>query len=181
MVIRKPETAQQKANASDWWLFTQHWMSNNASESDYESSGCDCSDGLNPDRGGRYTRMRSWEAGAHPDRETVHWFCQWNLNSKVFLKFNSRQSSMTSMLTIAGHVHSMIHFDYICPSQPTRPRHGEVNREPRERSVRSSLNLWSGRKRWDYMNSWRRYWKNFPCRNNYWLVWNKSNETNSFI
>ena len=78
-------------------------------------------------------------------------------------------------------VHSMIHFDYICPSQPTRPRHGEVNREPRERSVRSSLNLWSGRKRWDYMNSWRRYWKNFPCRNNYWLVWNKSNETNSFI
>ena len=25
------------------------------------------------------------------------------------------------------------------------------------------------------MNSWRRYWKNFPCRNNYWLLWPQTN------
>ena len=141
MLIRKPETAQQKANASDWWLFTQQWMSNNASESDYESPGCDCSDGLNPDRGGRYTRMRSWEAGAHPDRETVHWFCQWNLNSKVFLKFNSRQSSMISMLTIAGHVHSMIHFDYICPSHAAHAAQTRGGEQRTTRPVRPSENV----------------------------------------
>ena len=36
---------------------------------DFEWPGCDCSDSLIPDRDVRYTRMRSWEAGAHPDRE----------------------------------------------------------------------------------------------------------------
>ena len=65
-MIRKPETAQQKP----WLLIDDFYVAmnvDNASESDFESPGCDCSDGLIPDRGGRHTRMRSWEAGA--DRE----------------------------------------------------------------------------------------------------------------
>ena len=52
------------------------------------------------------------------------------------------QSSLTSMLTIAGHG-TWIHFDYICPSQPAHA--AQTLRE--QRPVRSSLNhLWPVRK-----------------------------------
>ena len=157
MLIGKPETAQQKAFAFDWWLFTQQWMSNNASESDYESPGCDCSDGLIPDRGGRYTRMRSWEAGAHPDREIAHWFCQWNLNSKVFLKFNIRQvqwHQCWQSLAMSTRWYTLIIFAHHSPRGPDSGR----TENHATGQILTALNLWSVRKRWDYMNSWRGYW-----------------------
>ena len=67
---------------------------------------------------------------------------------KSIFKVQFRQSSMTSMLTIAGHASCPLglYTDYICPSQPTRPRHREENRES-GRPVRSFINLWSVRKR----------------------------------
>ena len=127
--------------------FTQHWMSNNASESEFESPGCDCSECLIPDRGGRYTRMRSWEAGDQSDRENGRVISVNEILKSIF-KVQFRQSSMTSVLTIAGHVSCPLglYTDYICPSQPTRPRHREENRES-GRPVRSFINLWSVRKR----------------------------------
>ena len=147
-MIRKPETAQQKAIAFDWWLLRSNGCPIMRVRVTLKARDAIVPSVWSPTEAGA---TLGWDRGKRELSQTeklAGWFLSMESKLKSIFKVLFRQSSTTSVLTIAGHVPCPLglYTDYICPSEPTRPRHREENRES-GRPVRSSINLWSVRKR----------------------------------